>query len=92
MTHKSLPRTIISDNASTYLAAANELKELFTLFSDILSGKGVQWQFIPKRAPYGGFWKRLIGLTRIFPQEDIGTYLHNFTKPPNFDCGGRSNT
>ena len=57
--HESLPRTMILDNASTYLAAAYELKELFTslLLSDTLSKKGVQWQFIPKHAPwYGGFW------------------------------------
>jgi len=46
---KSLPRTVISDNVSTYLAAADELKKLFTspLFSEALSKKGVTWQFIP---------------------------------------------
>ena len=59
---------MISDNVSTYLAAADELKELFIspLLSDTLSKKGVQWQFIPKRAPwYGEFWEQLIGLTKI---------------------------
>ena len=59
---------MISDNVSTYLAAADELKELFIspLLSDTLSKKGVQWQFIPKHAPwYGEFWEQLIGLTKI---------------------------
>ena len=58
---------MISDNAFTYLSAADELKELFTspLLSDTLSKKGVQWQFIPKCAPwYGEFWEQPIGLTK----------------------------
>ena len=64
---KSLPRLMISDNASTYLAAAKELNDLFhsPSLSNALSKKGVTWRFIPKRAPwYGGFWERLIGLTK----------------------------
>ena len=64
---KSLPYHMISDNASTYLAAADELKQLFQSPSlkDSLTRQGVEWQFIPKRAPwYGGFWERLIGLTK----------------------------
>ena len=48
---KSLPAVMISDNASTYLAAADELEELFSSKSllDALSRKGVTWRFIPKR-------------------------------------------
>ena len=80
---KSLPRTIISDNTSTYLTVADELKELFTspLLSNALSRKGVQWQFIPKRAPwYGGFWGRLIGLTKVSLKKILG---RTFTNLPN---------
>ena len=79
---KSLPRTVISDNASTYLAAANELKELFTspLLSEALSKKGVTWQFIPKCAPwYGGFWERLISLTKLSLKKMLG---HTYTTLP----------
>ena len=57
----------MSDNASTYLAAAEELKYLFSSskLSESLSHKGTEWKFIPKRAPwFGGFWERLIGLTK----------------------------
>ena len=64
---KGLPHTVISDNASTYLSAAEELTELFnsTEFTTTLSTQGVSWKFIPKRAPwYGGFWERLIRLTK----------------------------
>ena len=65
---KSLPVIMILDNASTYLAAADELKELFSSKSllDNLSRKGVTWKFIPKRALwYGGLWECIIGLTKV---------------------------
>jgi len=61
---KSLPYHMISDNASTYLAAADELKQLFQspLLKDSLTRQGVEWQFIPKRAPwYGDFGSDLLG-------------------------------
>ncbi len=64
---KSLPSKMISDNASTYQSAANELKQLFQSPSlrQEFANRGVQWEFIPKRAPwYGGFWERLIGMTK----------------------------
>ena len=55
---KSLPYHMLSDNAPTYLTAAEELKQLFQSPSlkESLSRQGVEWQFIPKRAQwYGGF-------------------------------------
>jgi len=66
---------MISDNASTYLSAAEELTELFQSQSlkESLSKQGVNWQFIPKRAPwYGGFWERLIGLTKTTLKKVLG--------------------
>jgi len=59
---------MISDNASTYLAAANEIEQLVNsaTVQDVLRNRGTTWKFIPKRAPwYGGFWERLIGLTKM---------------------------
>ena len=59
---KSLPLIMISDNAFTYLASAETLKELFESPSlhETFSRQEVQWKFIPKRAPrYGFFWERL---------------------------------
>ena len=59
---------MLSDNASTYLAAADELKELFKspILKETLSRKSVEWRFIPKRAPwFRGFGERLIGLTKM---------------------------
>ena len=49
---KSLPTTMISDNASTYLSAAKEIEELVNTVKihDTLKVQGTTWQFIPKRA------------------------------------------
>jgi len=72
---RSLPQTVISDNGSTYLAAAEELSSLFASeeLKETLSRQGVQWKFIPKRAPwYGGFWERLVGLTKMSLKKVLG--------------------
>jgi len=71
---KSLPYTMISDNASTYQSAAEELKQLFESVSlESLNRQGVIWQFIPKHAPwYGSFWERLIGLTKAAHKKVLG--------------------
>ena len=67
VSQRSLPRLLLSDNASTYLAAAEELQKLLSsaALKEDLSRRGVEWRFIPKRAPwFGGFWERLIALTK----------------------------
>ncbi|XP_065902898.1 uncharacterized protein [Dysidea avara] len=72
---KSLPRLVISDNASTYTSAAKELNELFqspTLKSALMH-KGTMWRFIPKRAPwYGGFWETLVGMVKMSLKKTLG--------------------
>ena len=72
---RSLPSIMISDNGSTYLSAAEELHILMQLpeVKKELGKKGVTWRFIPKRAPwYGGFWERLIGLTKTAIKKVLG--------------------
>jgi len=53
---KSLPQTMISDNASTYHSAADELNQLFESLThkEALGRQRVKWQFIPKRGPWLG--------------------------------------
>jgi hypothetical protein len=66
---------MVSDNGSTYLSAAEELKRLFqsTSLKEAFNRRGVEWHFIPKRAPwYGGFWERLIGLTKTVLKKVLG--------------------
>ena len=79
---------MLSDNASTYKAVAEELQRLFTsaALAEELARQGIKWHFIPKRAPwFGGFWERLIGLTKLTLKKVLGrTYetlesLHTMT-------------
>jgi len=72
---RSLPKLMISDNASTYQSAAKELEMMLSsaTLSEQLMKQGTTWQFIPKRAPwYGGFWERLIGLTKTTLKKVFG--------------------
>ena len=50
---KSLPQVMISDNASTYAAAAEEFSTLLKSeeLETTLWSHGVVWKFIPKKAP-----------------------------------------
>ena len=55
---RSLPFCMILDNASTYIASAETLNQLFQppSLKESFNRKGVDRKFIPKRAPwYGGF-------------------------------------
>lgn len=64
---RSLPQVIMSDNATTYTSAAEELTELLSSeeIRTVLGRKGIEWKFISKKAPwFGGYWERLIGLTQ----------------------------
>ncbi|XP_065918802.1 uncharacterized protein [Dysidea avara] len=72
---RSLPRLLLSDNGSTFLAVAEEVKTLLssTELTEALAHKSVEWKFIPKRAPwFGGFWERLIGLTKSTLKKTLG--------------------
>ena len=75
VSRKLLPQLMLSDNVSTYLAAAKDLEQLFSSpkLEGALNSRGIKWQFIPKRAPwYGGFWERLIGLTETTIKKVLG--------------------
>ena len=72
---KSLPRIMISDNATTYVASAKEIQRLTSspTLQETLNTHGTTWKFIPKRAPwYGGFYERLIGLTKNCIRKVLG--------------------
>lgn len=72
---RSVPAKMISDNATTYLAAANHIQKIFQSpnVQEQLTQQGTVWQFIPKRAPWwGGWWERLIGLTKTAIKKVLG--------------------
>ncbi|XP_072400764.1 uncharacterized protein [Diabrotica undecimpunctata] len=62
------PLKIYSDNGSNYIGANTELKELQKFLelesqtiSNTLGNEGIQWQFIPARAPnFGGLWEAAV--------------------------------
>ena len=72
---KSLPRLVVSDNASTFMAASDDLKALFEsdTVKESLGNQDIDWKFIPCRAPwYGGYWERLVGLTKSALKKMLG--------------------
>lgn len=72
---RSVPRMMISDNGTTFVGAANQIKNLFASerIHTELSRRGTEWRFIIKRAPwYGGWWERLIGLTKTSIKKVLG--------------------
>ncbi|XP_052820064.1 uncharacterized protein LOC128245883 [Mya arenaria] len=78
---KSLPRLMILDNATTYIGAANHLRELMqsNAGQEELNSKGTEWRFIVKRALwYGGWWERLIGLTKTAVKKVLGRSYVDF--------------
>lgn len=75
VSRRSLPKLMMSDNATTYHAAANHLQRIFTSQSvqTTLTQRGTQWHFIPTRAPwYGGWWERMIGVTKTTLKKVLG--------------------
>ena len=75
---RSVPKIIMSDNATTFVGASQHLKYLFesSTVKEALSKGGTEWKFIPKRAPwYGGWWERLIGLTKTSLRKVLGRSL-----------------
>jgi len=74
---------MISHNASTFLAAAEDLKRLFEseALKEALECHNVIWHFIPKRAPwYGGFWERMVGLTKQAIKKALGRAFVTMTQ------------
>lgn len=76
----SLPRTLISDNALTFIAASNDIRKLTNSneVHDKLNSKGTTWNFIPKRAPcFVWFYEGLIGLAKQSLRKVLGNTCVN---------------
>ncbi|XP_045022891.1 uncharacterized protein LOC123466814 [Daphnia magna] len=75
ISHHFTPTMVLSDNATTFECSARALKSLFNSseVTKYLSDRQIEWRFIPKRAPwYGGFWERLVGLTKEALKKMLG--------------------
>ena len=72
---RSLPRRVISDNASTFVCANDVLIQILSSenFSEFSANQGFTWQFITKRAPWhGGFYERLVALVKTALKKVLG--------------------
>ena len=71
---RSTPTQMISDNALTFTSAADYIKSLLNdpAIREYMREHQINWSFNPKRAPWwGGFFERLIGLTKIAIQKTL---------------------
>ena len=67
---RGLPTLLWSDNATNFVGAARELRELAQFLelaktqgeiSDFCSAKAIHWKFIPERSPnFGGLWEAAV--------------------------------
>ncbi|XP_018406191.1 PREDICTED: uncharacterized protein LOC108782411 [Cyphomyrmex costatus] len=77
------PSHIFSDNATNFVGANRELKELHSTFTrdkDIMAHEaavqGFQWHFIPPRAPnFGGLWEAAVRSFKAHFKRVVGTAL-----------------
>jgi hypothetical protein len=80
--HHSRPAIIMSDNAKTFEKGAKVFQKICRdpLTTKQLSDQKVEWRFIPKRAPwYGGFWERLVGMTKEALSKILGRTKPTFS-------------
>ena len=72
---RGLPQTIYSDNATNFSAASKTMKSIIG-GEEILAysnSKNIEWKFITPIVPWhGGFWERLIGLTKQSLKKVVG--------------------
>ena len=74
---KGKPKTLISDNGTNFVGAANELKAAFkelnhSKMQQKLTQNGIQWTFVPPAAPhFGGAWESLVKSSEILGKESL---------------------
>lgn len=76
------PNVIFSDNATNFLGAKNQLKELYDFFrnkentskfENFLSQRETEWKFIPPKSPHwGGIWEAAIKSSKYHLYRIIG--------------------
>ena len=79
MARRGIPRQIISDNAKQFKATRTVLGKAWgdimtdDRVSEFTTFQGIEWKFIIELAPWmGGFYERLVGLTKRALRKTIG--------------------
>ena len=80
--------TLLSDNATNFVGASREIKELHALLTDdehnervlkFLSNEGIKWSFIPPGAPhFGGLWEAAVKSFKHHFARTVGNTLLTF--------------
>jgi len=72
---RGVPLTILSDNAKTFKSASAEVKRIVRCkeVHTYMVNNQIQWKFIVEKAPWwGGFWERMVGITKRCLKKTIG--------------------
>ena len=78
MARKNIPQTVISDNAKVFISASKTLYDISNHITvqNFMSEFKIVWKFIPARAAWmGGFYERLIGMTKQMLKKILGKEL-----------------
>ena len=80
ISRRGLPYRMISDNGTTFKAAAKVLRKIMTV-QEYLSGRRIKWTFNLEKAPWwGGIFERMIGLTKKCLRKIIGRAKFSFNE------------
>ena len=80
---RSLPTTIYSDNATTFVGASRTLSDLVNLdeVQSFSARINLSWKFItPRSAWQGGVWERMIGVMKLSLKKIIGKACLSFVE------------
>ena len=90
------PKTIWSDNATNFVGAKNELRELKNLFMSQSHQKavhqcslndGIDWKFIPPRSPhFGGLWEAAVKTAKHHFYRTVGLHILTFDELRTLVC------
>ena len=79
---RGAPTLIWSDNGTNFVGANRELKEIYEFLSqqevsgsitDVCSGLGIEWRFIPEHGPhFGGLWEAVVKSTKTHLRRIVG--------------------
>lgn len=88
--------TIFSDNATNFIGANRELKELLQLFLseqhntlvfEACRQEGIEWKFIPPRSPhFGGLWESVVKQAKYYLRRAIGSHIVAFDELHTVCC------
>lgn len=86
ISRRGLPKNMYSDNATNFVGAHNELKQLYSFFNahveeitkDLINFQ-INWHFIPSRSPhFGDLWEATVKIVKHYLKRVIGSTILTF--------------